>query len=41
MERNRQKLVGRGKGSLREQQTKGIGTSKIQIRRIHKTNHTT
>jgi len=36
MERNRQKLVGRDKGSLTEQQTKGITTT-IWIRRIHKT----
>jgi len=27
------KLVGRNKGSLTEQQTKGTGTTKIQIRR--------
>ena len=33
MERNRQKLVGRDKGSLREQQTKGTGTTTIQMRR--------
>jgi len=38
MERKRQKLVGRDKGSLTEQQTKGIVTTTIQIRRIHKTN---
>jgi len=37
MERNRQKLVGRDKGSLTEQQTKGTGTTTIQKRRIHKT----
>ena len=37
MERNRQKLVGRDKGSLTEQQTKGTGTTTIQIRRKHKT----
>jgi len=37
MERNRQKLVGRDKGSLTEQQTKGIVTAAIQIRGIHKT----
>ena len=37
MERNRQKLVGRDKGSLTEQQTKGTGTTTIQIRR--KTRH--
>jgi len=30
MERNRQKLVGRDKGSLTEQQTKGTGTTTIQ-----------
>jgi len=35
MERNWQKLVGRDKGSLTEQQTKGTGTAMIQIRRIH------
>jgi len=38
MERNRQKLVGRDKGSLTEQQTKGTVTTTIQIRGIHKTN---
>jgi len=38
MERNRQKPVGWDKGSLTEQQTKGTGTTTIQIRRIHKTN---
>jgi len=32
------KLVGRDKGSLTEQQTKGIGTTTIQKRGIHKTN---
>jgi len=37
MERNRQKLVGRDKGSLTEQQTKGTVATTIQIRRIHKT----
>jgi len=37
MERNRQKLVGRDKGSLTEQQTKGTVTTTIQIRRIHNT----
>jgi len=37
MERNRQKPVGRNKGSLTEQQTKGTGTTTIQIRRIYKT----
>jgi len=41
MERNRQKLVGRDKGSLTEQQTKGIGTTTIQIRGKHNTNRTT
>jgi len=41
MERNRQKLVGRDKGSLREQQTKGTGTTMMQIRRKHNTNRTT
>jgi len=41
MERNRQKLVGRGKGSLTEQQTKGTATTTIQIRRKHNTNCTT
>jgi len=40
METNRQKLVGRDKGSLTEQQTKGTGTT-IQIRRKHDTNRTT
>jgi len=30
--------VGRDKGSLTEQQTKGTGTTTIQIREIHKTN---
>ena len=38
MERNRQKLVGQDKGSLTEQQTKGTGTTTIQIRRKHHTN---
>jgi len=38
MERNRQKPVGRDKGSLTEQQTKGTGTTMIQKRGIHKTN---
>jgi len=38
MERNREKLVGRDKGSLTEQQTKGTATTKIQKRGIHKTN---
>ena len=37
IERNRQKLVGRVKGSLTEQQTKGTITTTIQTRRIHKT----
>jgi len=37
-ERKRQKLVGRDKGSLTEQQTKGTGTTKIQKRGIYKTN---
>jgi len=41
MERNRQKLVGRDKGSLTEQQTKGTPTTMIQIRGKHNTNHTT
>jgi len=41
MERNRQKMVGRDKGSLTEQQTKGTVTTTIQIRRKHNTNHTT
>jgi len=40
-ERNRQKLVGRDKGSLTEQQTKGTVTTTIQIRGIHKTKQTT
>ena len=30
--------MGRDKGSLTEQQTKGTGTTMIQIRRIHNTN---
>ena len=38
IERNRQKLVGRDKGSLTEQQTNGRGTTTIQKRGIHKTN---
>jgi len=38
MERNRQKPVGRDKGSLTEQQTKGTATTKIQKRGIHKKN---
>jgi len=33
MERNRQKLVGRDKGSLTEQQTEGTATTTIQMRR--------
>jgi len=41
MERNRQKLVGRDKGSLTEWQTKGTVTTTIQIRRKHNTNRTT
>ena len=41
MERNRQKLVGRDKGSLTEQQTEGTGKTMIQIRRKHNTNPTT
>jgi len=38
MQRKRQKLVGRDKGKLTEQQTKGTGTTTIQKRGIHKTN---
>jgi len=38
MKRNRQKLVGRDKGSLTEQQTKGTVTTVIQIRRKYNTN---
>jgi len=38
MERNRQKLVGRDKGSLTEQQTEGTATTMIQLRGIHRTN---
>jgi len=38
MEIERQKLVGRDKGSLTEQQTKGTVTTMIQIRRKHDTN---
>jgi len=38
MERNRQKLVGWDKGSLTEQQTKGIGTTMIQKRGKQDTN---
>ena len=41
MERNRQKLGGRDKGSLTQQQTKGTGTTTIRIRGIHKTKQTT
>jgi len=41
MERNRQKLVGRDKGSLTEQQTKGTVITTVQIRRKHNTNRTT
>jgi len=41
MERNRQKLVGRDNGSLTEQQTKGTGTTMVQMRRKHNTNCTT
>ena len=40
MERNKQKLAGRDKGSLTEQQTKGTVTTTIQIRGIHKTKQT-
>jgi len=35
MERNRQKPVGRHKGSLTEQQTEGTGTTTVQVRRKH------
>jgi len=35
MERNRQKMVGRDKGSLTQQQTEGTGTTMIQKRRKH------
>ena len=38
MERKWQKLVGRDKGSLTEQQTKWTATKTILIRRIYKTN---
>ena len=38
MERKRQKLLGRNKGSLTEQQTKGTVITTILIRRIYKTN---
>jgi len=42
MERKRQKLVGRDKGSLTEQQTEGTGATTIQVRRKHdKTDRTT
>ena len=41
MERSRQKLVGRDKGSLTEQQTKGTVTAMIPIRRKHKTKQQT
>jgi len=41
MERKRQKLVGRDKGSLTEQQIKGTVTTTIQIRGKHNTNRTT
>jgi len=37
----RQKLVGRDKVSLTEQQTKGTVTTTIQMRRKHNTNRTT
>ena len=37
MERNRQKPVGRDKGRLTEQQTKGTATTTIQKRGIHRT----
>jgi len=40
MERNRQKLVGRDKSSLTEQETKGTATTTIEIRRKHNTNRT-
>jgi len=40
MERNRQKLVGRDKDSLTEQETKGTGTTTVQIRGTHKTKQT-
>jgi len=38
MKRKRQKLVGRDKGSLTEQQTKGTETTTTQIRRKYDTN---
>jgi len=41
MERKRQKLVGRDKGSLTEQQTEGTATTTIQKRGTHRTNRTT
>jgi len=41
MEINRQKPVGRDKGSLTEQQTEGTVTTTIQIRRKHNTNRMT
>ena len=41
MERNRQNLVGRDKGSLTEQQREGTATTTIQMRRKHNTNCTT
>jgi len=40
-ERNRQKLVGRDKGSLTEQQTEGTATTTIQKRGKHNTNRKT
>ena len=40
MERKRQQLVGRDKGSLTEQQTKGTGTTTIQIKGIYKIKQT-
>jgi len=40
MERSRQKLVGRDKGSLTEQQTEGTVTTTIQIRRKYDTTQT-
>jgi len=38
MKRKMQKLVGRDKGSLTEQQIEGTGTTTIQIRRKYDTN---
>jgi len=38
MERKNQKLVGRDKGSLTEQQTKGTVTTTVQIKGLHRTN---